>query len=88
MNEIPERDDKPEKEDSVKENLTKDYDSIVDSARLKEKILMLEGDLKAARELGQRWHRLAEDRLSHIDAMRTRYLIPAECEEIYKFYLF
>ncbi|XP_043474631.1 centrosomal protein of 290 kDa isoform X2 [Leptopilina heterotoma] len=72
MYEVPERDDKPEKEDSVKENLSKDYDSIVDSARLQERILMLEADLKAARELGQRWHRLAEDRLGHSDAMRSR----------------
>lgn len=72
MFEFPERDDKPEKEDSVKENLNKDFEAVVDSARFQEKISMLEADLKAAKELGQRWHRLAEDRLSHIDTMRSR----------------
>lgn len=41
-------------------------------ARLCERASTLEADLKIAKELGERWHRLAEERLQHMDRMRER----------------
>ncbi|CAD1480387.1 unnamed protein product, partial [Heterotrigona itama] len=41
-------------------------------ARLQEKVSTLEADLSITRELSDRWHRLAEERLKHMDRMRER----------------
>ena len=41
--------------------------------RLQEKVSTLEADLSITRELSDRWHRLAEERLKHMDRMRERY---------------
>lgn len=42
-------------------------------ARLKEKVSTLEADLSITKELSDRWHRLAEERLNHVDRTRERY---------------
>ena len=42
-------------------------------ARLQEKVSTLEADLSITRELSDRWRRLAEERLKHMDRMRQRY---------------
>lgn len=42
-------------------------------ARLHEKVSTLEADLSITKELSDRWHRLAEERLKHMDRMRERY---------------
>ncbi|KAK1134939.1 hypothetical protein K0M31_007705 [Melipona bicolor] len=42
-------------------------------ARLQEKVSTLEADLSITRELSDRWRRLAEERLKHMDRMRERY---------------
>ncbi|XP_015188923.1 PREDICTED: centrosomal protein of 290 kDa isoform X2 [Polistes dominula] len=41
-------------------------------ARLRERINTLEADLHITKELSGRWHRLAEERLKHIDRIRER----------------
>ncbi|OAD55251.1 hypothetical protein WN48_05217 [Eufriesea mexicana] len=41
-------------------------------ARLQEKVSTLEADLNITKELSDRWHRLAEERLKHMDGMRER----------------
>ncbi|XP_054003238.1 centrosomal protein of 290 kDa isoform X1 [Hylaeus anthracinus] len=41
-------------------------------ARLHEKVSNLEADLNITRELSDRWHLLAEERLKHMDGMRER----------------
>lgn len=41
-------------------------------ARLQEKVSTLEADLNITKELSERWHRLAEERLKHMDRMRER----------------
>ncbi|XP_014607132.1 PREDICTED: centrosomal protein of 290 kDa isoform X1 [Polistes canadensis] len=41
-------------------------------ARLRERINILEADLHITKELSGRWHRLAEERLKHIDCIRER----------------
>ncbi|XP_017893114.1 centrosomal protein of 290 kDa [Ceratina calcarata] len=41
-------------------------------ARLEEKVSTLEADLNITKELSDRWHRLAEERLNHMDRMRER----------------
>lgn len=41
-------------------------------ARLQEKVSTLEADLNITKELSDRWHRLAEERLKHMDRMRER----------------
>nr|XP_031834342.1 centrosomal protein of 290 kDa isoform X1 [Nomia melanderi] len=41
-------------------------------ARLSEKVSTLEADLNTTRELSDRWHLLAEERLKHMDRMRER----------------
>lgn len=41
-------------------------------ARLQEKVSTLEADLNITKELSGRWHRLAEERLKHMDRMRER----------------
>ncbi|XP_011868015.1 PREDICTED: centrosomal protein of 290 kDa isoform X2 [Vollenhovia emeryi] len=41
-------------------------------ARLREKVSTFEAELNISRELSERWHRLAEERLKHMDRMRER----------------
>ncbi|KMQ92334.1 centrosomal protein [Lasius niger] len=41
-------------------------------ARLREKVSTLEAELNISKELSERWHRLAEERLKHMDRMRER----------------
>ncbi|CAL7934044.1 unnamed protein product [Xylocopa violacea] len=41
-------------------------------ARLQEKVSTLEADLSISKELSDRWHRLAEERLKYMDRMRER----------------
>ncbi|XP_015431660.1 PREDICTED: centrosomal protein of 290 kDa [Dufourea novaeangliae] len=41
-------------------------------ARLNEKVSTLEADLNITKELSDRWHLLAEERLKHMDRMRDR----------------
>lgn len=41
---------------------------------LREKISRLETELSISAELAERWHRLAEDRLRHMDSTRERYI--------------
>ncbi|XP_076389728.1 centrosomal protein 290kDa [Megachile rotundata] len=41
-------------------------------ARLQETVSTLEADLNITKELSERWHRLAEERLKHMDRMRER----------------
>ncbi|XP_050465506.1 centrosomal protein of 290 kDa-like isoform X1 [Cataglyphis hispanica] len=41
-------------------------------ARLSEKVSTLEAELNISKELSERWHRLAEERLKHMDRMRER----------------
>ena len=43
-------------------------------ARLTERASTLEADLNIAKELSERWRRLAEERLGHVDHMRQRSL--------------
>ncbi|XP_078036495.1 centrosomal protein 290kDa isoform X1 [Augochlora pura] len=50
-------------------NSVKQTDEI---ARLNETISTLEADLNITRELSDRWHLLAEERLKHMDSMRER----------------
>ncbi|XP_020710825.2 centrosomal protein of 290 kDa isoform X2 [Athalia rosae] len=40
--------------------------------KLNERVSTLEADLNTAKELSERWHRLAEERLKHMDHMRGR----------------
>lgn len=44
-------------------------------ARLTERVSTLEAELNIATELGERWHRLAEERLQHMDRMRERLVL-------------
>ncbi|XP_028048311.1 centrosomal protein of 290 kDa isoform X2 [Monomorium pharaonis] len=41
-------------------------------ARLHEKVSTFEAELNISKELSERWHRLAEERLKHMDRMRER----------------
>ncbi|XP_029679653.1 centrosomal protein of 290 kDa-like isoform X1 [Formica exsecta] len=43
-----------------------------ETARLREKVSTLEAELNISKELSERWHRLAEERLKHMDRMRER----------------
>lgn len=43
-------------------------------ARLHEKVSTLEAELNISKELSERWHRLAEERLKHMDRMRERFV--------------
>lgn len=43
-------------------------------ARLREKVSTLEAELNISKELSERWHRLAEERLKHMDRMRERFV--------------
>lgn len=42
-------------------------------ARLREKVSTFEAELNISKELSERWHRLAEERLKYMDRMRERY---------------
>lgn len=74
------RRDEPEKlieKVQVAESKIDDIRNIVmqteEVARLKEKVSTLEADLCITKELSDRWHRLAEERLNHVDRTRERY---------------
>ncbi|XP_072743789.1 centrosomal protein of 290 kDa isoform X2 [Anoplolepis gracilipes] len=41
-------------------------------ARLREKVSTFEAELNISKELSERWHQLAEERLKHMDRMRER----------------
>lgn len=43
-------------------------------ARLHEKVSTLEAELNISKELSERWRRLAEERLKHMDRMRERFV--------------
>jgi len=43
-------------------------------ARLHEKVSTLEAELNISKELSERWHQLAEERLKHMDRMRERFV--------------
>lgn len=43
-------------------------------ARLHEKVSTFEAELNISKELSERWHRLAEERLKHMDHMRERFV--------------
>lgn len=45
---------------------------IEETARLQERVSTLEADLNITKELSDRWHRLAEERLKYMDRMRER----------------
>lgn len=42
--------------------------------RLREKVSTCEAELNISKELSDRWHRLAEERLKHMDRMRERFV--------------
>lgn len=42
--------------------------------RLHEKVSTFEAELNISKELSERWHRLAEERLKHMDHMRERFV--------------
>lgn len=42
--------------------------------RLHEKVSTFEAELNISKELSERWHRLAEERLKHMDRMRERFV--------------
>lgn len=42
-------------------------------ARLHERVSTFEAELNISKELSERWHRLAEERLKHMDCMRERF---------------
>lgn len=42
--------------------------------RLREKVSTLEADLNISKELSERWHRLAEERLKYLDRTRERFI--------------
>jgi centrosomal protein CEP290 len=42
-------------------------------ARLHEKVSTFEAELNISKELSERWHRLAEERLKYMDRMRERF---------------
>lgn len=42
--------------------------------RLREKVSTCEAELNISKELSDRWHRLAEERLKHMDHMRERFV--------------
>lgn len=44
-------------------------------ARLREKVSTLEAELNISKELSERWHRLAEERLKHMDRMREKFVL-------------
>ncbi|XP_046435026.1 centrosomal protein of 290 kDa [Neodiprion fabricii] len=60
----------------VREKVHKDRNKNIDleeeAEKLNERVSTLEADLSIAKELGERWHRLAEERLKHMDHMRGR----------------
>ncbi|XP_046753485.1 centrosomal protein of 290 kDa [Diprion similis] len=60
----------------VREKAHKDRNKNIDleeeAEKLNERVSTLEADLSIAKELGERWHRLAEERLKHMDHMRGR----------------
>nr|XP_050862423.1 centrosomal protein of 290 kDa isoform X1 [Vespula vulgaris] len=63
----------------VDDDLKKKKSATVDNAareeeiaRMRERINTLEADLHITKELSGRWHRLAEERLKHIDRIRER----------------
>ncbi|XP_043268988.1 centrosomal protein of 290 kDa [Venturia canescens] len=58
-------------DDPIKESKA-DVEAEEKMARLAEKASTLEAELNVAKELGERWHRLAEERLQHMDHMRER----------------
>ncbi|XP_034174302.2 centrosomal protein 290kDa [Osmia lignaria lignaria] len=66
--------DEPERlSDKIQETDTKS--NVVQTeevARLQETVSTLEADLNITKELSERWHRLAEERLRHMDRMRER----------------
>lgn len=43
-------------------------------ARLREKVSTLEAELNISKELSERWHRLAEERLKYMDRMREKFV--------------
>jgi hypothetical protein len=45
-----------------------------DASILKERLSRLETELSISAELADRWHRLAEDRLRHMDSTRERFV--------------
>lgn len=59
--------------DSSKESQNKVIQLEEEVLKLSERIKSLEDDLVAAKDLGERWHRLAEDRLKNIDHTRDKY---------------
>ncbi|XP_076656438.1 centrosomal protein 290kDa [Halictus rubicundus] len=61
--------------DKVEETRTDGKNSIMQTeeiARLNERVSTLEADLNITKELSDRWHLLAEERLKHMDRMRER----------------
>ncbi|XP_063976076.1 centrosomal protein Cep290 [Diachasmimorpha longicaudata] len=73
LQEVPERDTSHAKmpEESKKESQP-DVEVEEKIARLEEQVSTLEADLHIARELSDRWRRLAEERLQHMDDIREK----------------
>ncbi|XP_012276740.1 centrosomal protein of 290 kDa [Orussus abietinus] len=64
--------DEERKFEMSRRDLNRHLDLEEEAAKLREKVLTLEADLNITEELSERWHRLAEERLKHMDHMRDR----------------
>ncbi|XP_015607794.1 centrosomal protein of 290 kDa isoform X2 [Cephus cinctus] len=67
-----EADEKLKRLDGTTRDSNKNVDLEEEIVKLRENVSMLEVDLNIAKELSERWHRLAEERLKHMDRMRER----------------
>ncbi|CAK9795503.1 Centrosomal protein of 290 kDa [Anthophora quadrimaculata] len=76
--------------ESINEIIKTNVMQVEEVARLQEKISTLEADLNITKELSDRWHRLAEERLKYMDRMRERLEeqhkseLESYCEELSK----
>ncbi|XP_015122531.1 centrosomal protein cep290 [Diachasma alloeum] len=73
IHEVPERDSyRPKIPEEAKKESQPDVEVEEKIARLEEQVSTLEADLHIVRELSDRWRRLAEERLQHMDDVRER----------------
>ncbi|XP_058789831.1 centrosomal protein cep290-like isoform X2 [Phymastichus coffea] len=64
--------EQPERDLSLGEAVKSEEKVVEEMSVLREKICRLETELSISHELAERWHRLAEDRLRHMDSTRQR----------------
>ncbi|KAL2711712.1 centrosomal protein of 290 kDa-like isoform X1 [Vespula squamosa] len=74
VNRIKPLDDDDDDDDDLKKKPSAVHNAAREEeiARMRERINTLEADLHITKELSSRWHRLAEERLKHIDRIRER----------------